>query len=336
MATDFKHLHAAHCESGVTTKLLNHNGITEISEAMVFGISSGISYFHLPLLKVSGGPAIIFRTKSGAIFNRTFKALGVQYDKRKFTDKRKAQNQLDDLLAKGIPVGCQVGMNNLTYFGVEKRFHFNAHHLIVYDKIDKYYQISDPICENTTQLSEKELSTVRFAEGIFAPKGFMYYPLNVAPPPNELLANCIKKGIKKSVFYMLFAPGNFIGVKGIKYTSNQIEKWREQLGPRKAGQYLKHIINMQEDIGTGGGGFRYLYADFLEQAFEITKNKRLYQSAKLFTELGDMWRNSALIMAGICKGKTTELKDFKYSASQLKDISKKEHEAFHFLKTAFK
>ena len=56
---------------------------------------------------------------------------------------------------------------------------------------------------------------------------------------------------------MLNIPGPIAGVDGINYTARQIRKWREKLGPRKAGLYMGQIVRMQEEIGTGGGGFRF-------------------------------------------------------------------------------
>ena len=44
---------------------------------------------------------------------------------------------------------------------------------------------------------------------------------------------------------------------------------------------------MQEGIGTGGGGFRFMHAAFLQEA-------------------GDRWRRFALACARVCKGKTAD------------------------------
>ncbi len=47
----FRHIMAAHCESGTVTALLNHHGLN-ITEPMVFGIASGIffAYFKTPMM----------------------------------------------------------------------------------------------------------------------------------------------------------------------------------------------------------------------------------------------------------------------------------------------
>ena len=65
MELNFQHIQAAHCENGVTTNLLKHAGMHQITEPLAFGIGAGIFYIHIPFLKISGGPAISFRTMPG-------------------------------------------------------------------------------------------------------------------------------------------------------------------------------------------------------------------------------------------------------------------------------
>ena len=66
MKIDFTHHQSAHCENGVASNLLKHNGI-QISEPMVFGIGSGLFYVYLPFVKVSHAPAISYRPMPGMI-----------------------------------------------------------------------------------------------------------------------------------------------------------------------------------------------------------------------------------------------------------------------------
>ena len=70
---EFKHIQTAHCENGVTVKLLKEQGLDWINEPLAFGMGSGLFYIHIPFLKVNGGPAISFRSMPGSIFRRTCK-----------------------------------------------------------------------------------------------------------------------------------------------------------------------------------------------------------------------------------------------------------------------
>ncbi len=331
MKIDFEHLQAAHCENGVTTNLLRSAGVNKLTEPLSFGIGSGIFFVYIPLLKINNGPAIAFRTMPGLIFKRTCKSLGIPVVRKKFSSKEQAEIFLEECLQAGQPVGCQVGVYYLSYFPKEYRFHFNAHNLIVYGREEDNYLISDPIMENVTTLSRYELERVRFAKGALAPRGQLYYPKQNMVVTDDQMRAAIKHGIKKSVNDMLRIPFNIAGVKGIAGTGKKIKKWRDKLGQQKAGLYLAQLVRMQEEIGTGGGGFRYIYGAFLQEAYAYHPNDALLEISKIFTQSGDLWRSAAVQAAGIYKGRIGSQQDFNVMGDHLLEISEVEKKAFQAL-----
>lgn len=331
MRINFEHIQAAHCENGVTTNLLKHIGVEGITEPLAFGIGSGLFYIHIPFLKVNNGPAISFRTMPGLIFKRTCNALDIAVERKTFRSPEKAQEFLDQALANGQPVGCQVGVYYLSYFPKEYRFHFNAHNLVVYGKEEDEYLISDPVMETPTTLTSFELERVRFAKGVLAPKGQLYYPKQAKPVSEEQLKLAIQSGIKRNVRDMLYIPGPVVGVAGIKYTAKKIKGWRDKLGLKQAGNYLAQLVRMQEEIGTGGGGFRFMYAAFLQQAHAYHKQDILLKSAEEFTKAGDLWRSAAVQAAGIYKGRLTTQQDFNDMGDFLIEVSEIEKQAFKLM-----
>jgi len=324
----YNHLQTAHCENGVATGLLKHHGLGFMTELLMFGLGSGIFYIHIPFLMINNGPAISYRSMPGWIFSRASKLLGVKVNRRKFNSEKDAIEYLDNQIKLGNPVGCQVGVYNLPYFPSEYRFHFNAHNIVVYGKENGNYLVSDPVMETVTTLTEEDMLKVRFAKGPLAPKGHVYFPENVKQVSKEKIQIAIQKAMKRSAFDMLNIPGPICGVDGINYTAKQIRKWRDKLGPKKAGLYLGQIVRMQEEIGTGGGGFRFLYAAFLEQAYGYIPNDALLKLSDEFTKAGDLWRASAINMGRIYKGRLNDQKDYDQSADMLDEIAAIERQAF--------
>ena len=332
MKIDFTHTQTAHCENGVVSNLMTFNGFP-VSEPMVFGIGSGLLFCYIPFLKVNHAPAITYRVMPGQIFKKFAKRVGVKIKKEKFKNSKEAKARLDENLAKNNPVGLQVGVYNLTYFPDEYRFHFNAHNLVVYGKESDSYLISDPVMESVTSLTDKELEKVRFAKGAFAPKGHIYYPIDI---PEELdLKKAIVKGIKQTCNDML-APIPVLGVRGMKLVANLIRKWPKKFGFKKANHYLGQIVRMQEEIGTGGGGFRYIFAAFLQESSEMLNNEELNVLSKEMTEIGDLWRDFALNASRIYKNRRAENDTYERVASQLDEISDREKIFFKKLKKAIK
>lgn len=331
MKLNYQHLQAAHCENGVTTSLLRHNGVEKITEPLAFGIGSGLFFIYIPFWKINNGPAIAFRTQPGLIFKRTCKSLGIPVARKKFSSKEEAMKVLDDCLRAGIPVGCQVGVYYLTYFPKEYRFHFNAHNLIVFGKEDDLYLISDPVMEEATSLSSYELERVRFARGPLAPKGQLYYPKEKVHVTDDQIRKAIITGIKKNIRDMLTIPGPIAGVRGIRFLGSRIRKWRESMGLQKAGLFLAQLVRMQEEIGTGGGGFRFIYGAFLQQAHAYFGKDELMDISTKFTQSGDLWRSAAIQSAGIYKGRLGSQTDFDQIGDHLDEIASIEKQAFESL-----
>ncbi len=325
---NFDHIQTAHCENGVAVSLLKFHGLDFMTEPLVFGLGVGLFYIHIPFMKINNGPAISFRTIPGEIFRRSSKALGIKITRKKFSNPIVARDFLNAKLAEGVPVGCQVGVFHLAYFPKEYRFHFNAHNIIVYGKKEGGYLISDPVMETVTVLSEDQLEDVRFARGPLAPKGHLYFPENVPPPDNNQLRKAVAVALKKNAWWMSQVPVPFIGSSGFKFTANYIRKWPRKIGLKNSSLFLGQIVRMQEEIGTGGGGFRFIYAAFLEKAAEILQDDRLIALSEKITLSGDLLRSSAVNMAAVYKGRNTEQKYFDEIADGFDEIAALEKETF--------
>ncbi|MBN9485387.1 MAG: peptidase [Bacteroidetes bacterium 43-93] len=322
---DYKHYQHAHCESGVTANLLRHEGV-DISEPLAFGIGAGMFFGHLPFLKVSGTPGTTFRTWPGAIFKRATQRLGITMHTQRFPNPQKAMKALDDVLATGKPVGMLSSVYYLPYLPEAFRFHFNAHNLVVYGKENEEYYVSDPVLEQTTRIAPEDLAKARFAKGAPEPKGFMYYVKSV---PKEIhFEKAIQSGIKQTCFFMLSPPVPWFGNKAIFLLANKIQQYPKKLTPRKASLYLGNIIRMQEEIGTGGAGFRFLYAAFLQEAANILKRDDLQGFSQELTLIGDDWRNFAYNAARVMKDRKEGIVSFDELADMLRICGEKEKDFF--------
>lgn len=330
MRATFTHHQTAHCENGVASNLLRNQGL-ELNEPMVFGIGSGLFFVYLPFLKINHAPAVSYRPLPGQIFNRLANRLGIKIKRIKFSNKKKAQEVLEENLRNNIPTGLQVGVYHLSYFPDEYRFHFNAHNLVVFGKENGNFLISDPVMDTTTLLTEEELERVRFAKGALAPKGQLYYPIYI--PQNIDLAPAIKKAIKKTCNDML-APVPIIGVRGIRMVGRAILKWPKKHGVKKANHYLGQIVRMQEEIGTGGGGFRFIYAAFLQQAAEILNNKQLEELSLEMMKIGDLWRDFAVNASRVYKQRSNQENVYEALSTELIHIADLEEAFFKKLKKA--
>jgi len=330
MKIDFQHYQAAHCENGVTSNLLKFYGI-DLSEPLIFGIGSGLFFTHMSFYKLNGMFVTSFRVWPGLIFKRVTKRLGITVKRMKFSNPDKAMRELDLLLEKGKPVGMLVGVFHLPYFPQEYRFHFNAHNITVFGKEDDRYNVSDPVMENAETLTYNELKKVRYAQGTYPPKGRMYYIEKI--PSRMDIRSAVVKGIHQTAKDMLTIPLPMFGVKGIRYLAKNMRQWPVKLGNKAAALNLSQVIRMLEEIGTGGAGFRLIYAAFLQESAELLQMPVLNDLSKEMTSIGDAWRDFAYRASRLFKNRDKGLTSYDMLADKLIEIARKEEYVFRRLRT---
>ncbi len=299
-ALPFEHRQSAHCESGVISALLRHSGVA-MSEPMAFGVSGSLTFAYIPLIKFGGMPLIAYRMPPKSVIRGLTKRLGIGMSFETFRDPDAGMAALDRHLDAGRPVGVQTSVFWLDYFPPDMRFHFNAHNLVVYGKRGDKYLISDPVIDTPVECDSESLKKSRFTRGVLAPKGLLYFPTTI--PASLELAPAIRKAIHYNSGMMLRTPLPFVGIRGVRFVANKLRKLpRKNAAQEKYNRlFIGHMVRMQEEIGTGGAGFRFLYASFLQEAAPIVNEPVLMELADQLAKAGDEWRGFALEAAKMCK-----------------------------------
>jgi len=300
---NYRHQQAAHCESGTASSLLSHHGLA-ISEPMAFGLSAALSFAYIPFIKLSGLPLIAYRMPPRSVFKGLQKRIGIKMHYETFRNADKGMDALDRALGEGKVVGLQTSVYWLPYFPDAMRFHFNAHNLIVYGKEGNDYLISDPVVEITTRCDAESLQKARFAKGALAPKGLMYFPSHI--PTDINYADAGHKALLSNYRIMNGAPLPMIGLRGIRHMGKKIQTLvKNGASEQQTKLYLTHIVRMQEEIGTGGAGFRFIYASFLQELSKILQAEQLAEASLQMTEAGDEWRYFAMLATKMSKNRKT-------------------------------
>jgi len=292
---DFQHSQASHCESGVMSTMLRHHGLP-LSEPMAFGLASALSFAYLPIVKINGLPLVSYRMPPKFIIKGLQKPLGLTMRFETFRDPAAGTRRLDELLGEGHIVGMQTSVFWLPYMPEDLRFHFNAHNVLAYgrDTASGDYRLSDPVFDAPVTCPPEALQKARFAKGALAPKGLLYYTTGKPVEPDW--DKVIPQAIKKTTRIMLNAPLPIIGTRGIRRLAGAFERL-DANAVAQSKLFIGQVVRMQEEIGTGGGGFRFIYASFLQEAAAKLARPRLDELAENLIDIGDEWREFALIAA---------------------------------------
>jgi hypothetical protein len=322
----FQHQQSAHCESGVMASLLTHAGLP-LSEPMAFGLASGLAFAYLPLIKLGGMPLVAYRMPPRHIIKTLAKRLGARLHTQTFRDPQRGQQALDSALAQGRLVGLQSSVFWLPYFPPEMRFHFNAHNLLAYGREGDVYLLSDPVLEQPVRCPSADLQKARFAKGALAAKGLLYWLEDV--PQEQDWERLIRQSLLSTSRILDGLPLPWIGIRGIGHLAAQVRKL-DPANVKYNRLYLTHIVRMQEEIGTGGAGFRFMYASFLQEAGERLGAPALQEASAQLTRIGDDWRQFALGCVRWCRAKQ-ERGDLGAIAAQLEALAAQERLLFREL-----
>ena len=328
---NFQHSQASHCESGVMSSMLRHHGLP-ISEPMSFGLASALSFAYLPIIKINGLPLVAYRMPPKFILKGLQKPLGLKMHFETFRDPQAGEQRLNQLLDEGRLVGMQTSVFWLPYMPEDLRFHFNAHNVLAVgrDAASGDYVLSDPVAEELVHCAPADLKRARFAKGALAPKGLLYYPANrpVAPDWTQVLP----KAMRKTCRIMLDTPIPIIGVRGIRRLANAFDRLDAKNDAARSKLFIGQVVRMQEEIGTGGGGFRFIYASFLQEAADLLARPSLNALSETLVDIGDDWREFALATARMIRNRDplepTAL------AARLRQIADREQAFFRDLRRA--
>ncbi len=326
-APAFIHQQAAHCESGAASAMLRHHGLP-YSEAMVFGLSSALSFAYIPLIKINELPLIAYRMPPRFIVNGLRKLLKLPLRFETFRNPDKGLTRLNELIDDGKLVGLQTSVFFLPYFPVNMRFHFNAHNLLAYGREGDELLLSDPVFEHSKRCKAADLQKARFVKGVLAPKGLLYYVDGAIPTVD--IRPLIAKAIKKTCNIMLYTPLPFVGARGIRLLGKKVLSLQGKYDEVYIRRYVGHIVRMQEEIGTGGAGFRFLYAAFLQESATLCAQPMWHELATQLTSIGDDWREFALQAARMAKGRSAI--DLPLLSQHLFALSAKEEAFFRALR----
>ena len=332
MIANYPHERAMHCETGSARNLFKFYG-KEYSESMIFGIGSGIDFIHFPIPLLNHLECPLFRSLTTKVFKNFSKEMKIQYKMLTFQDQDKAMAKLDSLLEADIPVGLVVEVLFLPYFReISGDWHFNGHQIVVVGKEGDDYIVSDtewylpsPLYN---KISSADLKKARFPNDLFALKGAMFYIESFSE--NIDLKRAIVKGIKKSCHRMLDIPMPFIGYKGISYLSKRMRKYIKKYGKDKALESIKWQYTISEVAGTGGSGYRFIYASFLKEAAEYLKDEELAELAKEMRQVGESWQQYAVEATRYIKSEGKN--DINLLADIIQSIAPQEEQIFRKLK----
>lgn len=288
-----------HCITNSLKQIFTYYGYP-LSEAMLFGLASGLSFLYL---NQSSSPMISGRTKVFEFEKKLAKRLHIEIHCKSSKDYSKVLEKTKQMIDEDNPILIYVDMPYLKYLGLNKNSHFGGHAVVLfgYDDIEKKFYISDrdnhdffirvpqgEIAKDFHLVSYEELQKARSSTFRPFPATNKYLTFDFSGYQG-ITKSSLQEAIKETCTTMLNPPAQLLGINGILKFSREIKKWKN-FSPQKlrlAG--TTNYFQISKDGGTGGGIFRKMYGEFLVEANTVLKDQRVLEIGNMFIEVSFLW-----------------------------------------------
>jgi Butirosin biosynthesis protein H, N-terminal/Domain of unknown function (DUF4872) len=274
MVPGYRHVPGNHCGSTALRNVLAFHG-REYSEAMAFGLGAGACFYYVVLDDQS--PSRFTNGRYARLEEQFVELTGAPLELETDDDPERAWELARDVVDSGRPALLLTDLYYLDHYG--RSAHFPGHAVVLAGYDDELAYLSDTGFEELQTTCLEGLKEARHGEfPVFPLNGHMLHvPEGTAVPD---LREAIPRAVERAASQMIEPPlGDFEGLPAMRRFAAEVGEWPEVADDWQwSARFCYQVI---ERRGTGGGNFRRMYSDFLEEAG--------YEEAELAGEAADDW-----------------------------------------------
>jgi len=297
----YKSIGGVHAETASIKNILAFNGVKAphsgkaYTEAMIFGIGGGLgATYILWEFQSHGYPSLVvgFRYKLNydlQYMQGLAKRMGAESQVYETGGKKKALSLLEESLEKGLPAIAWMDLGGPPYY-----MHTNLLGVGVVYGIEEGKALVDKRAKAPFEIPMDALAIARDRVPSFKNR-----IMTIEPKTDFDLATAIQDGLRDCVDYL--------GAKSTSFALPSIRKWARMMTDEKnekgwptvhkngRGLYgtLRSAYEAIDQTGSGGGGLRGVYADFLIEASDVIGNAALVDCADTYRALQAEWSELA-------------------------------------------
>ncbi len=256
---EVKHNAGRHCASTGISDVVNYHGVSW-SEAMCFGVGAGLGIWYVNFPDMN--PARMVHVRSFGFEEKFFKRAGVPFEWQQNTDPIESEKTLINCLDADLPAKNKKDIYYLPYY--KFKAHFAGYVIVVfgYDNEKKAFFITDTEREELIEVPFDAMRKARYCSiGVYVINAILYASDKFSIPDD--LPGIIREFILDNSRDITGDSYDFQGIAGLLKWRNEILEWSDLDDWVWTARFTYQII---EKRGTGGGGFRFMYADFLKEA----------------------------------------------------------------------
>lgn len=276
--TNFLHIVGSHCSSSSIASVLRYDG-RPLSEAMVFGLGSGMGFYYLH--DPAGSPTHRFNGRAADLEGNFYRHVGQPIHWFEGWQPEQAWQALTN----ARPVLAQGDIFYLPYY--DPPVHFTGHGVVVsgIDLIAERVEVADIADPQPIILSFADFRAFMETENLPLLRPFRWGAapnLEFRPVSRQTIHNALRTLTQT----MLTPPSPIEGLPAMQQMADALPSWAKAPDWLWCARFGYQAI---EKRGTGGGGFRYLMADFFQEGAAYFPWFAELQLPGRMRAIGDQW-----------------------------------------------
>lgn len=310
------HTPGRHCASTGLRNLAAFHGLNW-SEAMCFGLGAGLGIWYLK----SKTPPRMIHVRSADIEERFFMNIGMPVTWEKYDTPQQSHDALIQKIDSGVPAIVQTDIFYLPYYNSST--HFPGHVITVwgYDSLKNVFYVTDTERPELIEVQFEDMAKAQFCnDTFFNIRGNCIAPSKITPIEN--ISSAIRNAIVYNSNLILDTSIPMQGISGLSMFLDELELWTQFEDWQWAFRFAYQVI---EKRGTGGGGFRVMYQNFLEEATSIVPEIKKLNLPQLMNTCAVAWTNLALALKEASEKDKPETGCIRLRLEELKEAEQSYH-----------
>jgi hypothetical protein len=292
IVANFFHTRGNHCGSTAMRDLLRCAGL-DLSEAMCFGLGSGLGFHYFRDLP-EAGISRFFHGRTGTLERDLCRHLALDFVEGTDDDPDRAWRAARAYIDADLPVLLNVELSRLPYYN--SRTPFPGHRVVLagYDDARALAFLADNAFESLQEISFDALRAARAApitSSLFPLRNFSLVVKSARA--HTPLDQAMRVALRANARAMLEPRDANNGLAGMKTLADDLANWRDAPDWQFCARFGYQII---ERRGTGGGAFRKMYAEYLRAAENFAPELCGTELPKTMLALAEQWTAFALAL----------------------------------------
>lgn len=312
------HVPGRHCASTGLADLARFHGL-DWSEAFCFGLGAGLGIWYLSF--PGTGASRMIHVRSHDIEAQFFARIGLEFSWTTDPDPAESEKALISVLDRGLPAMIQSDIFHLPYFATST--HFPGHVIVVwgYDAGRKVFFVTDTERQGLLEVDFDSMRRARHSgNGFFPVEGNLFAPSAIPRPSDPV--GMTAEAVRAQSRAILNPPAEFGGLPGLLLWKKGLKDWAGFPDWQWTARFAYQVI---ERRGTGGGGFRLLFADFLKEASLLVPEIGLSGLSGQMDALGRAWTDLAEALKAASERQEPDFSEAAEKLDVLLDMSRRYH-----------